>query len=256
MRGLPGKVIVLAGGAGGIGTATCTRLAEEGATVVVGDIDQGAAEAIASGITAAGGRAVGTGVDVRDEESVARLYGLAVDAFGGVDGTHINAADLRPEVIFSDTDAGDVDLGVFDHTLDVDLRGHLLCARAAIPVLLARGGGAIVHTSSAAAFMGDRTRPSYAIAKSGINALVRHMAARWGKEGIRANAVAPGVVITPTVAARGVSDFQREALKRTPSPRLGRPGDIAAMVAFLLSDDGEWVNGQVVSVDGGSTKRG
>jgi NAD(P)-dependent dehydrogenase (short-subunit alcohol dehydrogenase family) len=255
VRGLSGKVIVLAGGAGGIGTATCTRLAEEGATVVVGDIDRAAAEGIASGIRAAGGKAIGTGVDVRDEEAVAQLYGLAVDNFGGVDGTHINAADLRVEVIFSDTDATDVDLGIFDLTLDVDLRGHLLCARAALPLLLARGGGAIVHTSSAAAFMGDGTRPSYAMAKSGINALVRHMAARWGKDGIRANAVAPGVVITPSVETRGVSDFLAEALKRTPSPRLGRPGDIAGMVAFLLSDDGEWVNGQVVSVDGGLTKR-
>jgi NAD(P)-dependent dehydrogenase (short-subunit alcohol dehydrogenase family) len=255
VRGLPGKVVVLAGGAGGIGTATCMRLAEEGATVVVGDLDRTAAEAIASRITASGGQAVGTGVDVRDEGSVARLFALAVDTFGGVDGAHVNAADLSREVIFSDTDALAVDLGVFDHTLDVDLRGHVLCARAALPLLLARGGGAIVHTSSAAAFLGDSTRPSYAIAKSGINALVRHMAARWGKEGIRANSVAPGVVITPTVAAQGVSDFQREALKRTLSTRLGRPEDIAAMVAFLLSDDGEWVNGQVVSVDGGLTKR-
>jgi NAD(P)-dependent dehydrogenase (short-subunit alcohol dehydrogenase family) len=194
-------------------------------------------------------------VDVRDERSVAQLFALATDAFGGVDGAHVNAADLAPQVIFADTDAVDLDLGVFDHTLDVDLRGHVLCARAAIPRLLARGGGAIVHTSSAAAFMGDSTRPSYAIAKSGINALVRHMAARWGKEGVRANAVAPGVVVTPTVAARGETDFQREALRRTRFRRLGRPEDIAAMVAFLLSDDGEWVNGQVVSVDGGLTNR-
>ena len=251
MRGLAGKVVVLAGGAGGIGTATCTRLAEEGATVVVGDLDGDAAEGIASRITEAGGHAVGTMVDVADEASVARLFSLAVDAFGGIDGAHVNAADLRREVIFSDTDALAVDLGVFDHTLDVDLRGHLLCARAAIPLLLARGGGAIVHTSSAAAFLGDRTRPSYAIAKSGINALVRHLATRWGKEGVRANAVAPGVVVTPAVAAGGVTDFQRDALRRTPSTRLGRPEDIAAMVAFLLSDDGAWVNGQVFSVDGG-----
>jgi NAD(P)-dependent dehydrogenase (short-subunit alcohol dehydrogenase family) len=103
--------------------------------------------------------------------------------------------------------------------------------------------------------MGEPARPSYAMAKAGINALVRHVASRCGKEGIRANGVAPGLVITPTVAAMGVTDVQRAALKRTPSPRLGRPEDIAAMVAFLLSDDGAWVNGQVVSVDGGSSKR-
>ena len=255
MRGLRGKVVVLAGGAGGIGTATCTRLAEEGAAVVVGDRAGDDAEAIAKGITAGGGDAVGTHVDISDEGSVANLYQLAVDTFGGLDGTHINAADLKPDVIFGDTDLTTVDLGLVDHTLAVNLRGHVLCARAAIPLLLARGGGAIVHTSSAAAFSGGDTRPAYAMSKAGINALVRHEASRWGKEGIRANAVAPGVVISPALAAAGESDFQRYALGRTPSPRLGRPEDIAAMVAFLLSDDGAWVNGQVVSVDGGLTMR-
>jgi len=255
VRGLGGKVVVVAGGAGGIGTATCVRLAEEGAAVVVGDLNEAAASDVAGRITSAGGLATAVRVDVSDEESVARLFDAAVEAHGGIDAVHVNAADLSPSVIGGDSDAVAVDLGLFDHTLAVDLRGHFLCTRRAIPLLLARGGGAIVHTSSAAAFMGEPARPSYAMAKAGINALVRHVASRWGKEGIRANGVAPGLVITPTVAAMGVTDVQRAALRRTPSPRLGRPEDIAAMVAFLLSEDGAWVNGQVVSVDGGSSKR-
>jgi len=255
VRGLGGKVAVVAGGAGGIGTATCLRLAAEGATVVVGDRDAAAADAVAARIAGAGGKALGIGMDVSDEASVAGFFAAAADFGGGVDAVHVNAADLSPSVIGNDTDAVDVDLGLFDHTLAVNLRGHLLCTRRAVPLLLARGGGPIVYTSSAAAFMGEPARPSYAVAKAGINALVRHVASRWGKEGIRANAVAPGLVVTPTVAAMGVTDVQREALRRTPSPRLGRPDDIAAMVAFLLSDDGEWVNGQVVSVDGGTSKR-
>jgi len=255
VRGLGGKVAAVAGGAGGIGTATCLRLAAEGATVVVGDRDAAAAAAVAARITEGGGNALGLGMDVSDEASVAAFFAAAADFQGGVDAVHVNAADLSPAVIGNDTDALDVDLGLFDHTLAVNLRGHLLCTRRAVPLLLAKGGGPIAYTSSAAAFMGEPARPSYAVAKAGINALVRHVASRWGKEGIRANAVAPGLVVTPTVAAMGVTDVQREALRRTPSPRLGRPEDIAAMVAFLLSDDGEWVNGQVVSVDGGTSKR-
>ena len=255
MRGLRGKVVVVAGGAGGIGTATCVRLAEEGAAVVVGDIDAAAATSVAEQISAAGGEARATAVDVSDQDSVGQLFACAVAAYGGVDAVHVNAADLSRGVIGADTDVVDVDLGVFDHTLAVDLRGHVLCARRAVPLLLERGGGAIVHTSSEAAFSGTPARPSYAVAKAGINALVRHVASRWGKEGVRANAVAPGLVITPTVAAMGETPVQRDALRRNRSPRLGRPEDIAAMVAFLLSDDGAWVNGQVISVDGGATVR-
>jgi NAD(P)-dependent dehydrogenase (short-subunit alcohol dehydrogenase family) len=255
VRGLRGKVVVLAGGAGGIGTATCLRLAEEGAAVVVGDINTAGAAAVMEQISAAGGDARAVTVDVSDEASVDRLFATAVEAHGGIDAVHVNAADLSPGVIGADSDVVDLDLALFDHTLAVDLRGHLLCARRAVPLLLQRGGGAIVHTSSEAAFAGAPARPSYSVAKAGINALVRHVATRWGKEGVRANAVAPGLVVTPTVAAMGETPVQRDALRRNRSPRLGRPEDIAAMVAFLLSDDGAWVNGQVISVDGGATVR-
>ncbi len=255
MRGLAGKVFVAAGGAGGIGTATCLRLAQEGAAVVVGDVDGDAASEVAAQIRAAGGQALGFEVDVRDGDSIRRLFNAAVEAHGGVDAVHVNAADLSPGVIGADSDVVDIDLALFDHTIAVDLRGHVLCARHAVPLLLARGGGAIVHTSSEASFSGGAARPSYSVAKAGINALVRHVATRWGKEGVRANAVAPGLVVTSKVAAMGETAVQRDALRRNRSPRLGQPDDIAAMVAFLLSDDGAWVNGQVISVDGGSTMR-
>ena len=255
MRGQRGKVVVVAGGAGGIGTATCLRLAAEGAAVVVGDINAAGATEVAEQISAAGGDARAVTVDVSDEASVDHLFASAVEAHGGIDAVHVNAADLSREVIGSDTDVVDVDLGLFDHTLAVDLRGHVLCARRAVPLLLQRGGGAIVHTSSEAAFAGTPARPSYSVAKAGINALVRHVASRWGKEGVRANAVAPGLVVSPALAARGETPLQRDALRRNRSPRLGRPEDIAAMVAFLFSDDGEWVNGQVISVDGGALLR-
>jgi NAD(P)-dependent dehydrogenase (short-subunit alcohol dehydrogenase family) len=255
VRGLTGKVVVVAGGAGGIGTATCRRLAEEGAHVVVGDLDADAAAAVARDIGNAGGRAVAVGVDISEEASVAALFEAATQAFGPVDAVHINAADLSPATIGGDSDALDESLDIFDHTLSVNLRGHFLVTRAALPCLLDRGGGALAYTSSAAAFVGEPQRPAYAVAKSGVNALVRHVASRWGREGIRANAVAPGLILTPRAQAGLSDEFRRHAMARTRSPRLGAPEDIAAMVALLLSDDGSWINGQVISVDGGSTLR-
>lgn len=255
MRGLDGKAMLVAGGAGGIGTATSLRLGEEGSRVAVGDLDQDAAEAVAAQIRASGGDALAVGLDIRDEASVISAVQMTVKAFGGIDGMHVNAADLSPETIGRDTDAVDIDLAAFDRTIRTNLRGHLLCTRHALPQLLERGGGALVYTSSAAAFIGERERPAYAIAKSGINALVRHVASKWGKKGVRANAIAPGLVLTDTIQESLDQSFRDMALKGSRSPRLGRPTDIAAMVAFLMSADAEWINGQVISVDGGATMR-
>lgn len=255
MRGLTGKVVLMAGGAGGIGTATSRRLGDEGARVAVGDLDPAAADAVAAEITAAGGEAFGFGFDIGDEDSVVSAVETTVKAFGVLDAMHVNAADLSPATISHDTDAVEIDLDAFDRTMRTSLRGHLLCTRHAVPVLLERGGGSIVYTSSAAAFVGEPQRPAYAVAKSGINAIVRHVASKWGKKGIRANAVAPGLVLTETVRESLDPEFRAMALRVSRSPRLGRPEDIAAMVAFLLSADGEWINGQVISVDGGATMR-
>jgi NAD(P)-dependent dehydrogenase (short-subunit alcohol dehydrogenase family) len=255
MRGLKDKVVVMAGGAGGIGTATSVRLGEEGAKVVVGDLNESAANDVAGRITASGGTAIGVQFDVADEASVAALFAAAKEAFGGVDRCHANAADLSVPVIMGDTDALDVALEVWDRTMQVNLRGFLLCTRYAIPAFAERGGGAIVYTSSAASFVGEPARPSYAAAKSGVNALMRHVASRWGKQHVRANAIAPGLIVSDEMSEVIPKDMQDRTLKGTRSWRLGHPRDIAAMVAFLLSDDGEWINGQVVSVDGGVTLR-
>lgn len=255
MRGLDDDVVIVAGGAGGIGTATCRRLAAEGAAVVVGDLDGDAARAVADDITADGGRALGVQMDVTDESSVEELVRVATSTFGGLDGFHANAADLSPATIGGDTDVVSMSTELFDHIIDVDLKGHFLCTRHAVPALLERGGGAMVYTASAAAFLGESARPGYAIAKAGVCALVRHVAARWGRERIRANAVAPGLTVTPTIAKAGVDGLLSRFLRHTKSWRLGDPDDIAAMVAHLLSDEGEWINGQVISVDGGTVIR-
>ena len=255
MRGLQDKVAVVAGGAGGIGTATSLRLGEEGARVVVGDLNEAAAKDVADRITKAGGTAIAVPFDISDEDSVRALVGAAVDTFGGVDVCHANAADLSVPVIMGDTDALSIDLAIWDRTMQVNLRGFLLCTRHAIPSMLERGGGAIVYTSSAASFVGEPARPAYAAAKSGVNALMRHVASKYGKQHVRANAIAPGLVVSDEMSEVIPEDLQKRTLRGTRSWRLGHPRDIAAMVAFLLSDDGEWINGQVISVDGGVTLR-
>ena len=256
MRGLAGKVAVVVGGAGGIGSATCVRLADEGCAVAVGDLDGAAGDEVAERIRAGGGRALARQTDIGDDEQVRALIGEAVAEFGGLDVLHANAAGLSAEVIGRDSNAVEIPLDAFDGTIRARRRGHLLCARHAIPRMLERGGGALIFTSSGASLSGEPQRPAYAMSKSAINALVRHIAWRWGKEGIRANAVAPGLVRT----ARNFDVLQDEdtlqsILSIIRSPRVGKPDDIAAMVAFLASDDGEYVNGQVIAVDGGSTMR-
>jgi NAD(P)-dependent dehydrogenase (short-subunit alcohol dehydrogenase family) len=252
MRRLENKVIVIAGGGTGIGAGTARRLASEGARVVIGDLSADRAQSVATKIREAGGKAIGSSFDVTDEPTVAALMQAAVESFGGLDGLQINVADL---VVHSrDTDVLELDLAVFDRVIAVSLRGHLLCTRHALPHLLARGGGSIVYTTSAAAFLGEPKRVSYAMAKSGIHALMRHVATRWGKEGIRANAIAPGMVRTEANADAPPERFER-ALRHARSPRLGTPDDIAAVTAMLMSKDGEWINGQMLSVDGGVTIR-
>jgi NAD(P)-dependent dehydrogenase (short-subunit alcohol dehydrogenase family) len=179
VRGLRDQVAVIAGGAGGIGSATSLRLGEEGAIVVVGDIDGEAAAEVAEQVNRGGGRASARPMDISDDASVADLVAFAVKEYGGLDLLHANAADLSPGNIGQDTNAAEVPLETFDHTMQVNMRGHLLCARHAIPELQRRGGGALVFTSSAAAFVGEPERPAYAMAKSAINALVRHIASRF-----------------------------------------------------------------------------
>jgi NAD(P)-dependent dehydrogenase (short-subunit alcohol dehydrogenase family) len=243
-----GKVAVSAGGATGIGAGVAQRLAAEGARVVIGDVNIEAAEALAERIRAEGGEATAQAFDITDEASVDALIQGATRRHGGLDLMHVNAADMR--LLPNDRDALSIDLAVFDRTLEVALRGHLLCTRAAIPLMLERGGGAIVYTSSAASKLPARSRVAYGVAKSGLNGLMRHVATRWGPEGIRANAVCPGFI--QTGATRNIPDEMRAKMMRgLPSTRLGEVEDVAAMMSFLLSDEAEWINGQALNVDGG-----
>lgn len=253
---LADRRIIVFGSATGIGAATVRRLAQEGAQVCAADINIAGATKVAE---EAGGATFAVHVDIADEASVQQATAAAVDRFGGLDGAHINAADLR--VIMEDSDALAIDLATFDRTITVNLRGHLLCTRAILPHLVASGEGAIVYTSSGAAHGAEPTRPCYAMAKAGLNALMRHVAARWGKEGVTANVLAPGFTVTGEMKAQMDANAE-EARKwadyymaRTPHTRLGTSEDHAGVVAMLLSQDGRWINGGIFDVNGGSLMR-
>jgi NAD(P)-dependent dehydrogenase (short-subunit alcohol dehydrogenase family) len=248
MGQLDGKVVLLSGGASGIGGATAERLAHDGAAVVIGDVAVDAARSIASAITKGGGRAIGTLCDLREEESVVAFVDTAVLEFGGIDCLDHNAAWSHSRL---DTDAGEVDLDVWQRVIDINTRGALLLARHAIPHMIERGGGSIVNISSGTSTIGESTRVAYGVSKAAINQLTRHLATRYGRDGIRANAVAPGFILTDTAQANVPAEIQDRLASANPMRRLGQPDDIARVVAFLCSDDASYINGQVIHVDGG-----
>jgi NAD(P)-dependent dehydrogenase (short-subunit alcohol dehydrogenase family) len=259
MRGLESKVVVVvAGGSNAdrpsIGGASARRLAAEGAQVVVADLDRSAAEHTVAQIESAGGSALAAHCDVADEASVAAVFAVAVSTYGGLDGVHSNAMDMSPETLGVDGqhDITTLPLAVWQRTLDVGLTGFFLVVRHAIPLLIERGGGAIVGTASAAVYAGEPVRVGYATAKTGMTSIVRHVASRHGRQGIRANAIAPGSVLPEPMVAGMPAEDVAKLTRGNRSIRLGTADDIAATVAFLMSDDGSWINGQTLNVDGGA----
>jgi NAD(P)-dependent dehydrogenase (short-subunit alcohol dehydrogenase family) len=146
-------------------------------------------------------------------------------------------------------------MDVFDEVMRVNARGFVLCTRAAIPEMLKRGGGSLVYTTSGAAFSGEPVRLAYAMSKVAAHALVRNVANRFGREGIRANAIAPGLITHERFEAVMDPDLVRQMAARIPVGRIGTPQDIAATGALLMADEGSFINGQVLSVDGGVTMR-
>ena len=248
-----GKVIAIAGGTGGIGSACSKRLAEEGAHVFVGDINLEAAEKTAAEIKAKGGKATAVRIDIGDEESVKAFVQAACGVDGGIDGFYVNAVDASASA--RDVDPISLDMADYDQMQHVNMRGYFLCTRHALPELLKRGGGCMLYTGSGAAYVGMPVKPVYSMIKSGINALMRHVARRYGKQNVRSNVVSPGLMVHEGVERAYTPQMLEGALAGVLVPRLGRPEDIAAMAALLLSDDGSYVTGQVICVDGGTCMR-
>ncbi len=249
---LDGKVIVVAG-AGAIGSGLARRYVAEGAHVVLGDRDEDHVRSVARDIDPSGRHIVGTVLDGADDASIRAMVELATSTYGRLDGFHANYASF---VDGQSPDCIELELELYDEVMRVNARGYLLCARHAVPALIQNGGGSMVFTSSAEAHQPSGTRIAYAMSKASLHALMRNVATRYGRQGIRANVIAPGLILHPRLAANLSDGFLQSARQRTAiKVRFGEPADIAGMGAFLLSDDAGYITGQVISVDGGLTMR-
>ena len=237
------KVAIITGAASGIGANAARRFAEEGATVVCVDVDHHGANAVANEITAAGGRAKALDVDVSDEDSARRMVETAVEDFGRLD-VLFNNAGVRLD---GDGDAETTPVEVWDRTFAANVRGVWLGCKYGIPAMRDTGGGAIINTASHAALVGGSLpQVAYVASKGAVLALTRELAARHAGEGIRVNALCPGLV---TGATAGVD----APIASVPMGRAGDADEVARAALFLATDDASYITGATFTVDGGLT---
>lgn len=246
-----GKVAIVTGAGSGIGRASASIMAGQGARVVVADIDAARAEETARAIRDAGGEARAVGADVSSEADWADVVAAAVDGYGGLDALHNNAALTSGDALSADGNVLETSPELWRRVLDVNLMGAVLGCRAALPVMLERGAGAIVNMSSAAGLTGYENIVAYSASKAAVEALTRHVATAFGKRGVRCNCIAPGVVKTPANDVLWTPEIMRTMERSHLTPHLGESEHVGAVAAFLLSGAAAFVTGQVVSVDGG-----
>jgi NAD(P)-dependent dehydrogenase (short-subunit alcohol dehydrogenase family) len=244
-----GETVFVTGGGSGIGRETAMRCAEEGADVVVADVDREAVEETTDAIGEAGGKASSYELDVRDAEALAEAIDTTAEE-GGIDVLVNNAGISHPR-----SDMEDVDIEVRDRVIDINTKGVWNGCRAAIPHLKDQGSGAIVNTASLAGLIGMPGGAAYSLSKGAVVNFTRAIAAELGSHGVRANAVCPGVVETPLVTddrdPEEWPDLRDRMAEAYPLGRLGRPEDVANAVRFLASEEAAWITGHALVVDGG-----
>ncbi len=249
---LDGKVAVVTGAGRGIGKAVAIRLAEEGARIVVSDIDLAYAESVAARLEKAGGHAFAVRADVARWHEVALMFKAVQRRYGGAD-ILVNNAGIRRDTPLAKTTEDD-----WDAALAVQVNGSYNCARAAQKRMVRQGYGKIVNMSSPVpATLGDRGQTAYAAASGAVQGFTKALAMELGRYGINVNCVCPDYIdteMTRTAARKAgmyVDDFRRFATARIPLRRMGTPEDIAGVVLFLVSDESSFVSGQVIDVRGG-----
>nr|WP_294692118.1 3-oxoacyl-ACP reductase [uncultured Friedmanniella sp.] len=242
---LEGKVAVITGGCSGIGLATVRRFVEEGAQVVIGDLDdtRGAELADEPGITY-------VHTNVTDQDQVEALFRTAKDTYGSVDIAFNNAGISPPE----DDSILDTDLDAWRKVQEVNLTSVYLCCKAALPHMLEQGRGSIINTASFVAVMGAATSQiSYSASKGGVLSMSRELGVQFARQGVRVNALCPGPVNTPLLQELFAKDEERAArrLVHVPMGRFGEPEEMANAVLFLASDESSFITASTFLVDGG-----
>src|SRR4029078_2884707 len=244
---LDGKVAVITGGCSGIGLATVKRFLEEGANVVIGDLDDAKGAALVEELGIAY-----VHVDVTSKDQVDALFKTAKDTYGSVDIAFNNNGISPPE----DDSIPDTDLDAWRKVQEVTMTSVYLCCKAALPYMLEKGKGSIINTASFVAVMGAATSQiSYSASKGGVLAMTRELGVQFARDGIRVNALCPGPVATPLLMDLFASDPERaqRRLVHVPMGRFATAAEIAAAVAFLASDDASFITASNFLVDGGIT---
>ena len=245
-----GKVAFVTGATSGIGRATALAFGREGASVVVADISEEGVRETARLIEAAGGKALAVRCDVTRAGDIRAALGKCVEAFGGLD-LAFNNAGVEQQV----TPAADLTEDEWERILAVDLRGVFLCMKHQIPLMLERGGGAIVNTGSGASVIGIAGQAAYCAAKWGLIGLTKATALDYASSKIRVNAVCPGYVDTPMMQrfTGGTPEGRQNVIDNVPAARPASPEEIAAAVLWLCSDAAAYVVGHAMVIDGGQT---
>lgn len=261
---LEDKVAFLTGAGSGIARASAHLFAREGARVIVAEINQARGQQVCADINASGGEALFVTTDVTQPDSVEHALAAGVERFGKIN-VLVNAAGGS---IREDRSVTSVDLDVWDHTINLDLKGPFLCCKFGIPHLIAAGGGAVVNFSSVVALKGNFPGHVYSSAKGAIISFTQALAGRYWRDNIRANAIAPGLILSERILERSSLDPASDPQAQMEAARIanerifdeqhpfavGTPEDIANVALFLASDEARMVNGAVIPAEGGLSK--